>query len=469
MARRQGGTLGTFTPLSTPNAPTGLSVSTSIGSASVSFTAPTDTGDAAVTSYIVTAIDESTGASSGTTGSASPITISPGGGTFKIRAQAVNGFGPGRLTEFSTGNSIFSGTELYAWGNGSYGRLGDNTVVNKSSPVQVGSLTTWSHVGVNASFAQIGSAINTTGELYTWGNNDGGQLGHTDTVNKSSPVQVGSLTNWQLTSADVFSTQAIKTDGTLWAWGDNGSGQTGDNTTVTKSSPVQIGAESDWVLVGAAGETVAALDSSGALYAWGANAGGQLGQNDTVRRSSPVQVGALTDWSTVSVGGASQFGFCVAVKTDNSLWSWGYNTNGALGHNDTVHRSSPVQVGALTNWAKVSASSSRFSLAIKTDGTLWGWGYNANGGRIGDNTIVTKSSPVQIGALTNWSSVSAGSRGGLSVKTDGTLWAWGQNVDGPAGDGTTVNRSSPVQVGAETTWSAVSARNGASFALLGVV
>jgi hypothetical protein len=123
MARRQGGTLGTFTPLSTPNAPTDLSVSTSIGSASVSFTAPTDTGDDAVTSYIVTAIDESTGASSGTTGSASPITISPGSGTFKIRAQAVNGFGPGRLTEFSTGNSIPSGVELYSWGRGTEGQL----------------------------------------------------------------------------------------------------------------------------------------------------------------------------------------------------------------------------------------------------------------------------------------------------------------------------------------------------------
>jgi hypothetical protein len=131
MARRQGGTLGTFTPLSTPNAPTGLSVSTSIGSASVSFTAPTDTGDGAVTSYIVTAIDESTGASSGATGSASPITISPGGGTFKIRAQAVNGFGPGRLTEFSTGNAVFSGAELYAWGANSYGRIGDSTTVKQ--------------------------------------------------------------------------------------------------------------------------------------------------------------------------------------------------------------------------------------------------------------------------------------------------------------------------------------------------
>jgi hypothetical protein len=146
MASRQGGTLSGFTPLSTPNAPTGLSVSTSIGSASVSFTAPTDTGDAAVTSYIVTAIDESTGASAGATGSASPITISPGGGTFKIRAQAVNGFGPGRLTEFSTGNAVFSGAELYAWGSNTAGQIGDGTTDGKSSPVQVGALINWSQV-----------------------------------------------------------------------------------------------------------------------------------------------------------------------------------------------------------------------------------------------------------------------------------------------------------------------------------
>jgi hypothetical protein len=106
MARGQGGTLSGFTPLSTPNAPTGLSVSTSIGSATVSFTAPSDTGDAAVTSYVVTAIDESTGESTGNTGSSSPISISLAAGTFKIRAQAVNVFGPGRLTEFDTGNVV---------------------------------------------------------------------------------------------------------------------------------------------------------------------------------------------------------------------------------------------------------------------------------------------------------------------------------------------------------------------------
>ena len=356
--------------------------------------------------------------------------------------------------------------ELYVWGSGTYGRLGLGDTNARSSPVQLGSLDTWNNIGINASFANIGSAVVRAGALYTWGRNNAGQLGHGDGVDKSSPVQVGSLTNWQVTSADLSSTLAIKTDGTLWAWGENGRGQLGQNDTIARSSPVQIGAQTDWTSLGASGETVAALKSGGTLYAWGTNIGGQLGQNDIVQRSSPVQVGALTDWASVSVGG-NLSGFCVAIKTNNSLWSWGYNNNGQLGQNiaTTVHRSSPVQVGALTNWAQISASSANFALAIKTDGTLWGWGYNLNGGRIGDNTIVRRSSPVQIGALTNWSTVSAGSRGGLSVKTDGTLWSWGQNYAGFVGDGTTVNRSSPVQVGAQTNWSAVSARNGTCFAI----
>jgi len=192
MPRGQGGTLSGFTPLSTPNAPTDLSVSTSIGSASVSFTAPSDTGDAAVTSYIVTAIDESTGASTGATGSSSPISISPGGGTFKIRAQAVNGFGPGRLTEFVPGQAILSGAELYAWGFNSSGQVGDSTTVNKSSPVPIGALTTWSHVATwNTS-----AGIKTDGTLWVWGSNSSGQLGDNTTASKSSPVQIGALTTW---------------------------------------------------------------------------------------------------------------------------------------------------------------------------------------------------------------------------------------------------------------------------------
>jgi hypothetical protein len=305
MARRQGGTLGGFTPLSTPNAPTGLSVSTSIGSASVSFTAPTDTGDAAVTSYIVTAIDESTGASFGATGSASPITVSPSpGGTFKIRAQAVNGFGPGRLTEFNGESYSSLGRRfMVGGGDGLNGQIGDNNNLKRSSPVQVGALTTWAKV---AAGQLHGMAVKTDGTLWTWGYNGQGALGQNDTIRRSSPIQVGALTNWAYVAGGERHTVASTTSGELYAWGKNTRGEVGDGTVVTKSSPVQIGALTNWKNVAAKNsEFCAATKTDGTLWAWGFNTGGQLGDGTVVARSSPVQVGALTNWLAVTAGASS--------------------------------------------------------------------------------------------------------------------------------------------------------------------
>jgi alpha-tubulin suppressor-like RCC1 family protein len=466
MASRQGGTLGGFTPLSTPNAPTDLSVSTSIGSASVSFTAPTDTGDAAVTSYIVTAIDESTGASAGATGSASPITVSPGGGTFKIRAQAVNGFGPGRLTEFDTGNAIYSGAELYAWGAATDGRRGDNnTTISKSSPIQVGALTNWSHLSNGSATA---TAIKTDGTLWAWGYNGFGQIGNGTVISRSSPVQVGALTSWYYSVAFGRNAAAIKTDGTLWAWGYGFSGQLGQNNTISRSSPVQVGLLTNWTDVAIAGNpngAMAAVQSNGTMWSWGHNEHGKLGQNisSLVYRSSPVQIGSLTTWYQVS--GGSQF-MC-SIKTDGTLWAWGQNNTGQLGDNSIVSRSSPVQVGALTGWSKVSCGNEH-TVAIKTNGTLWMWGRNSSG-ELGDNTIINRSSPVQIGALTTWALPSAGYAHVLATKTDGTIWAWGQGGAGALGDGTNANKSSPVQIGASTDWYQPSAGQNFSLAILGVV
>jgi alpha-tubulin suppressor-like RCC1 family protein len=161
----------------------------------------------------------------------------------------------------------------------------------------------------------------------------------------------------------------------------------------------------------------------------------------------------------------------MAIKTDGTLWAWGWNRKGQLGINGNVDgftgQSSPVQVGALTTWAQVSAGSEH-TAAVKTDGTIWSWGYNGNA-ELGDNTTISRSSPVQIGSLTNWAQVSAGSYHTTSVKTDGTFWAWGSNPNGQLGDGTVAAKSSPVQVGALTSWSNVSAGGRHTLALLGVV
>ena len=140
------------------------------------------------------------------------------------------------------------------------------------------------------------------------------------------------------------------------------------------------------------------------LYGWGYNAYGQLGLLNQTTYSSPMQVGALINWANVA---CSKFlSFTVATKTDGTLWSWGQNGYGYLGLNNTTSYSSPKQVGSLTNWLTVACGQD-FSFAIKTDGTLWGWGMNSRG-VLGFNNTTYYSSPKQVGSQTNWSQISAG-------------------------------------------------------------
>ena len=189
------------------------------------------------------------------------------------------------------------------------------------------------------------------------------------------------------------------------------------------------------------------------LYAWGANGAGQLGQNDVISRSSPVQVGSLTTWSNIACG----TNFSLSTKTDGTLWSWGRNDYGQLGQNNITYRSSPVQVGSLTTWLNV-ACGSFFSLSTKTDGTLWSWGYN-NAGQLGQNIsyLINRSSPTQVGLLATWSRVSCSDNSSAAIKSDGTLWTWGNNFQGELGQNISylIKRSSPTQVGSLATWSKI--------------
>ena len=339
---------------------------------------------------------------------------------------------------------------IYMWGFNGGGQLGQGNTTTTSSPVQVGALTNWVLASVAASFC---AAIKTDGTLWTWGGGYFGQLGQNSaggTANRSSPVQVGALTNWSKVSAGNNFCIAIKTDGTLWSWGAGATGRIGQNNINNLSSPVQVGALTNWASVSSGFSFATAIKTDGTLWSWGTNSNGELAQDNLLAASSPVQVGALTNWASVSAGRY----FCGAVKTDGTLWMWGYNGSGRLGQNNTINTSSPVQVGALTNWSKVSPSFP-FCAAIKTDGTLWTWGSYSNG-VLGQNNTTSLSSPVQVGALTDWSKVSSGSSFCVAIKTDGSLWSWGQGQYGRLGQGSTANQSSPVQIGASTTWLSIS-------------
>jgi len=296
---------------------------------------------------------------------------------------------------------------LWLWGWNAYGNLGDNTNVVKSSPVQtVSSGTNWKQVSANGSYHI--AAIKTDGTLWTWGYSYYGQLGNgVAKVDQSSPVQtVSGGTNWKSVSTGSNFTAAIKTDGTLWGWGQGGWGAQGDNTfNVHKSSPVQtVSGGTNWKSVSGGGVHTAAIKTDGTLWTFGHNGYGQLGTNSTAHRSSPVQtVSGGTNWKSVAAGS----GHTAAIKTDGTLWTWGYNSNGQLGDGSSiVHRSSPIQtVAGGTNWKQLSTGSSNSTTAIKTDGTLWTWGGNPYGG-LGDNTITHRSSPVQtVSGGTNWKQV----------------------------------------------------------------
>jgi alpha-tubulin suppressor-like RCC1 family protein len=203
------------------------------------------------------------------------------------------------------------------------------------------------------------------------------------------------------------------------------------------------------------GGFTAAIKTDGTLWLWGYSFEGQLGDNlNTARKSSPVQtIAGGTNWKSVACG----YLHTTAIKTDGTLWTWGYNTYGQLGDNSRTHKSSPVQtVAGGTNWKSV-AGGIYHTTAIKTDGTLWTWGNNTYG-QLGDNTIVHRSSPVQtVSGGTNWKSVSCGGFDTTAIKTDGTLWLWGHSTDGGIGDNTAVRKSSPVQtIAGGTNWKSVS-------------
>ena len=246
--------------------------------------------------------------------------------------------------------------------------------------------------------------------------------------------------------------------GNLWAWGKNAYGNLGDNTAVSKSSPVQtITRGSNWkqFSLGSNGYGNAVIKTDGTLWTWGRGTSGQLGDNTSTNKSSPVQTVAFgTNWSQVACGAAHT----AAIKTDGTLWCWGYNFFGSLGDNSGTNRSSPVQTVALgSNWKQVSCGNAH-TAAIKTDGTLWLWGIG-DYGNLGDNTATRRSSPIQtITFGTNWQQVSCGNTHTAAIKTDGTLWVWGGNSYGKLGDNTITQRSSPVQtISFGSNWKQVSA------------
>jgi alpha-tubulin suppressor-like RCC1 family protein len=348
-----------------------------------------------------------------------------------------------------------SSTPLWSWGTNVNGELGDNTTVNKSSPVSVvGGFTDWVQISLGRNHT---TAIRANGTAYSWGLGSLGRLGDNTTVSKSSPVLVaGGFTDWLQVSLGRDHTAAVRANGTAYCWGLATFGRLGDNTTVNKSSPVLVaGGFTDWVQI-SAGDHTAAVRANGTAYCWGNGNFGRLGNNATTDRSSPVLVvGGFTNWVQIAAGAYHT----AAIRANGTAYCWGNGQNGRLGDNTSVSKSSPVLVvGGFTDWVQISTQIFH-TAAVRANGTAYCWGVNT-GGRLGDNTVVEKSSPVLVlGGITDWVQTSCGTNHTAAIRANGTAYAWGgSNSDGRLGDNTTVNKSSPVLVaGGFTDWVQISA------------
>ena len=333
------------------------------------------------------------------------------------------------------------GDTLWTWGNGVVGQLGDSIKVTKSQPATTfAGGTNWKQVSCGGYHT---SAIKTDGTLWTWGEGSSGKLGNFTVESRSTPVVIPGQPRWRQVFCGLNHTSAISIDGTLWTWGNNNSGALGINNLANRSLPVStFSGGTNWKQVACGDGHTAAVKTDGTLWTWGNNNSGALGINNIANRSLPVSTfSGGTNWKQVSCG----YRNTAAIKTNGTLWIWGENTYGRLGIGpDFASRSTPVTtiVGG-TNWKQVSCGRNHTS-AIKTDGTLWIWGRN-DLGQLGVNDTTNRNTPVTtFSGGTNWKQVSGAAFATVAVKTDGTLWLWGNNTNGELGIIDAISRSTPI-------------------------
>ena len=343
--------------------------------------------------------------------------------------------------------------EMWVWGVNQYGQLGlnqrtPNDETGQSSPTQLPG-TNWSTGSPNRT-KLFGTKAD--GTLWGMGSNSPGGLCQNNRTQYSSPVQIPGTT-WNGVYSANYGMIATKTDGTLWAAGYGAKGLPGQNNNTSYSSPVQIPG-TNWAVAHGGINHMLASKTDGTLWVWGDGGNGVLGLNDGSEYSSPKQIPGTTWGQTRDTLTAGAKG-SAAIKTDGTLWTWGKNEYGQLGINDRTTYSSPKQVPG-TDWRCVYSTYGATNHAIKTDGTLWAWGWNFRGwlGQNQHGPTGNRSSPVQIPGTT-WDKVRGGDGFTMATKTDGTLWFWGQNgtIGGTAGQNTNIESySSPVQIPG-TDWS----------------
>jgi alpha-tubulin suppressor-like RCC1 family protein len=279
---------------------------------------------------------------------------------------------------------------------------------------------------------------------FAWGANDFGQLGLGSFNQPTSPLQISGLANVrQVAEGQVFGA-ALLTDGTVDTWGFDHDGVLGDGqfASTYRLTPAPVPGLTGVIQIAAGYQHILALKSDGTVWAWGYNFYRQLGTGTQTDRATPFQIPGLTGITQVS----ANFYDSMALGSDGSVWAWGNNAFGQLGDGTTTNRATPVKLPGLSGVKQISAGFEH-GLAVKSDGTVWAWGNNAFG-QLGVGTNTNHAAPEQVPGLTGVTQVAAGQTHSLAIAgPNGSVWAWGDDTNSGLGDGATTEQKSPINIG----------------------
>ncbi|MFI8631293.1 RCC1 domain-containing protein [Microbacterium sp. NPDC077663] len=358
--------------------------------------------------------------------------------------------------------SVSEDGSVYAWGSNGSGQLGDGTTARSLVPVHLAAqLFGGQKVTAVASGDHHSVALAENGRVFTWGNNNFGQLGNGTTVASRVPVEIdanrfGGRRISAVAAGDYF-TVVVADDGSVFSWGSNGAGQLGNGKTGSAPYPVLVGAQhfggQKVAALSAGSDHTVAVTTDGSVYAWGSNGSGQLGIGAAPRSHTPAQVGRERfggqGVKTIVAGDYHT----AAIATDGSVYTWGWNGSGQLGDGTLNTSSTPVHLSseqfggrAITSIAAGFAQTA----AVAEDGSVYDWGFNSRG-QLGNGTTVRSLAPVHLESNSFGAqkirAVTAKDQHTLAIADDGTLYAWGNNENGQLGNqSTSTINSAPIHV-----------------------
>ena len=291
------------------------------------------------------------------------------------------------------------------------------------------------------------------GSVWSWGNNSSGQLG--DGTADAHVTAVATRSETASGGFDANSPPALSVNASRLSFGVQSSAGVSAAQTLTLTNTGDgelkfegIVALGEFSLRNDCAATLApaascTLQVSFAPLRAGPRTGQVLIVSNAVARTVALE-GTGTGDARAQAQVAAGADYSLALRSDGTLWAWGANGEGQLGDGSTNTRYAPVRVNGLTQVVGASAGGVQ-TLALDAQGTVWGWGGNGYG-QLGDGTQTSHSSPVPVRGLDSVRGVSVFGNHALAYRSDGTVWAWGYNRYGQLGDGTAMTRTLPVPV-----------------------